>query len=231
MIFLVIALILAPLNWYALRTNNNRLVYFSMPGVILSLLAWLLVFAQPFSSAPSPRWINIQWFVWALIFSLAGDVFLMLPRQKFIAGLVAFSLAHIAFIQGFALPIFPKHYAIPGVIISALVIAVSLRVYLPIARALSASGENKMKIPTAIYAVLITAMLIAAISTLVKGWGFASSFLAAGGGLMFYTSDIFLAWDRFVHPLPQLKITRRVLYHLGQISIITGAAFHFLGIA
>jgi uncharacterized membrane protein YhhN len=231
MIFLALALTLAPLDWYALRKGNTRLGYFTKPGVILALLAWLLVYAQPFSSVPGPGWIHIQWFVWALLFSLVGDVLLMLPREQFMGALAAFSIAHIALIQGFAQPVFPERYALPGVIISLMVIAVSLRVYLPIARAIRAAGKNEMKIPAAVYALLITAMLIAAVSTLVKGWGFASSYLAVGGGLLFYISDIFLAWDRFVAPLPNADLKVRVLYHLAQICIVTGAALHHLGIA
>src|SRR4051794_41583322 len=41
------------------------------------------------------------WFVAALVFSLAGDVFLMLPRDLFVAGLSAFLVAHLCYIAGF----------------------------------------------------------------------------------------------------------------------------------
>ena len=38
------------------------------------------------------------WFVVALVFSLLGDVFLMLPSDAFVAGLSAFLLAHVAYV-------------------------------------------------------------------------------------------------------------------------------------
>ena len=40
------------------------------------------------------------WFVAALALSLVGDVLLMLPRERFVGGLVAFLLAHLAYIVG-----------------------------------------------------------------------------------------------------------------------------------
>lgn len=230
MIFLALAVMLALLDWYALRKGNTRLGYFTKPGVILALLAWLLVYAKPFSSLPETQGIKIQWFVWALLFSLVGDVLLMLPREQFMGGLAAFSLAHIAYIQGFAQPVFPERFAVPGMIISLMVMAVSLRVYLPIARAIRAAGKNEMKIPAAIYTLLITAMLIAAISTLMKNWTLSASYLAIAGGLLFYISDIFLAWNRFVSALPNADLSVRVLYHLAQICIVTAAALQHLQI-
>src|SRR5512147_2406717 len=36
-----------------------------------------------------------------LVFSLAGDVFLMLPRDRFLAGLASFLAAHLAYIAAF----------------------------------------------------------------------------------------------------------------------------------
>ena len=35
------------------------------------------------------------------MFSLAGDVFLMLPRDAFVAGLAAFLVAHVCYVVGF----------------------------------------------------------------------------------------------------------------------------------
>ena len=224
-------MLLSTFDWYGLRSENLRLGYLTKPRVILALLIWLLVYAQPFSSTPSPEGLNIQWFVWALLFSLAGDVLLMLPRERFIAALAAFSLAHISYILGFGGPVFPERYLLPGIIISLMVIVVSLRVYFPIASAIRTSGKNEMKIPAAFYTFLIAAMLIAAIATLLKGWGFASSYLAVTFALLFYISDIFLSWNRFVTHIPNAQLKVRVLYHLGQISLVSGAVLHQLQLA
>ena len=42
-----------------------------------------------------------RWFVAALVFSLVGDVLLMLPREQFVGGLSAFLVAHLCYIAGF----------------------------------------------------------------------------------------------------------------------------------
>ena len=41
------------------------------------------------------------WFVAALVCSLAGDVLLMLPSDRFIAGLAAFLVGHLCYVAGF----------------------------------------------------------------------------------------------------------------------------------
>jgi hypothetical protein len=44
---------------------------------------------------------RLLWFGLGLVFSLAGDIFLMLPSRFFIAGLIAFLLGHVFYIFGF----------------------------------------------------------------------------------------------------------------------------------
>ena len=41
------------------------------------------------------------WFVAALVCSLAGDVLLMLPTDRFVAGLAAFLVGHLCYVAGF----------------------------------------------------------------------------------------------------------------------------------
>lgn len=230
MIFLILTCIFAAFDWSAVNNDNKQIGYFTKPAVIVSLLLWLLIYAKPFEGLQSPPGIDIRWIVWALVFSLAGDVLLMLPKQQFLPALIAFALAHIGYIQGFAQPVFSERYVLPGIIISCLVIAVSMRVYVPIARNIREKGLTSMKIPAAIYTVLISAMLISAISTLMKGWGVASAYLVVSGGLLFYFSDILLSWNRFVAPLDHAEIKVRVSYHLAQIFLVTGAVLHYLQI-
>ena len=42
-----------------------------------------------------------RWMAAGMVFSLAGDVFLMLPQDAFVPGLVSFLLAHLCFILAF----------------------------------------------------------------------------------------------------------------------------------
>jgi hypothetical protein len=41
-------------------------------------------------------------------------------------------------------------------------------------------------------------------------------------------SDSFLAWNKFVAPLPYGRLRVIVSYHVGQVLIVLGAALHFL---
>jgi uncharacterized membrane protein YhhN len=51
--------------------------------------------------------------------------------------------------------------------------------------------------------------------------------LASLGAMLFFLSDGFLAWDKFVSPFRHGDLMVIVNYHLGQILIILGAAIHF----
>ena len=90
---LLIALLFAILDWIAVVKELKTLEYIAKPAVMLALLAWLW-------SVSGFRG-GLFWFGLGLFFSLLGDIFLMLPRERFIPGLVSFLLAHLAYVIGF----------------------------------------------------------------------------------------------------------------------------------
>ena len=92
-IFIFLALVIAVLDWIAVARKWQKVEYFAKPATMLALLAWLGVnggFQGPMS-----------WFALGLLFSLGGDVFLMLPHEQFIPGLVSFLIGHICYLIGF----------------------------------------------------------------------------------------------------------------------------------
>src|SRR3954454_4551267 len=93
-VLIVAAGVFAGLNWWSQATAWKALEYASKPTVT-ALLAAAAVTLDPRSSAAQP------WFVAALLFSLAGDVFLMLPGDRFVPGLASFLLAHVLYAVGF----------------------------------------------------------------------------------------------------------------------------------
>jgi uncharacterized membrane protein YhhN len=122
----------------------------------------------------------------ALLFSLAGDVFLLPKGSKplFLAGLGSFLFAHIAFVLCFLLT---------GAMQWDLVAMLSLpfvAVAVGIARWLLPSVSQAMKTPVVAYIAVITAMVILAWSCDV-GW------LAPAAATLFFCSDISVAVDRF----------------------------------
>jgi len=122
-----------------------------------------------------------------LLFSLAGDIFLMLPTDRFIAGLVSFLLAHLFYIAAFTFagthaPNFL--YAIPFLVYGA----VMLRVLLP--------GLASMKAPVIVYMLVIIVMAWQALNSW-AGTAEQGSVLAFAGALLFVASDSLLAVNRF----------------------------------
>jgi uncharacterized membrane protein YhhN len=76
-IFLAAFAAFAIIDWIAVSKKHTRLEYFAKPAT----LAALILYAAN-GSAASP------WLIAALALSLLGDVYLMVPGDLFIAGLV-----------------------------------------------------------------------------------------------------------------------------------------------
>ena len=125
-----------------------------------------------------------------LLCSLAGDVLLMLPRDRFVAGLGAFLLAHVCYIGAFSSPDGPRatwRVGIPYV----LLLAVLLLLLLP--------QVGGLRLPAAVYGTALVGMAWQAAERwhAERGSGPAA---AAVGGALFIASDAALAVDRFVAP-------------------------------
>ncbi|MEW9622905.1 lysoplasmalogenase [Rhodanobacter geophilus] len=155
-------------------------------------LATALIFVLAWNARPavSPRYRR---FVLAgIACSLAGDVFLMLPGDLFVPGLLAFLAGHACFIVAllsdsrFAWPAWPLFaclaYGAANLALLWSAIAAPLR------------G------PVIVYVALLCGMGGQAAARALRGD--ASARLAARGALVFMLSDSVLAWDRFRGPLP-----------------------------
>jgi uncharacterized membrane protein YhhN len=216
---ILIALIIAVLDWISVARQWKTLEYFAKPGVMLALLAWLWSVGGLHG--------QLLWFAAGLVFSMTGDIFLMLPKEQFVAGLVAFLLAHIAYVLGFNSTFPPVNpVTIILVILVGLVVA---RLYLSISRGLVASGNEKLKLPVLVYSIVISLMLLSALFTLVRPeWSSSTALMVSCGALLFFLSDASLAWNKFVQPIRYGKLIVIVTYHVGQILIILGAAIQYL---
>jgi uncharacterized membrane protein YhhN len=218
--FLIIILVVAAVDWLAVGKGWKKLEYFAKPGTMVALLVWLWLVGA--TEGP------IIWFVLGVLSSLAGDVFLMLPNEKFLAGLVTFLLAHIAYIIGFNTTLPPLN--IYSLFLLVLVVFIFWRVYTPIAEGLDSRGERNLRIPVLIYAIVISLMLYSAWLTLIRpNWSIETAISCAVGATLFFLSDTMIAWDRFITPIAHRGLKVMVTYHLGQIGIIVGAATHFFG--
>lgn len=141
-----------------------------------------------------------------LVCSLAGDIFLMLPRERFIAGLFSFLLAHLFYIAAFMYE--GTHasgllYALPFLVYGA----VMLRVLMP--------GLGSMKTPVIIYMLVIILMAWSALNRWLQT-GQEGSALAFTGALLFVISDSILALNRFKRRFPSAQLYIMSTYFMAQ---------------
>jgi uncharacterized membrane protein YhhN len=80
---------------------------------------------------------------------------------------------------------------------------------------------GNLRVPVAVYAGALSAMVVAAFSTL--GGGLPGAAAAAVGAVLFYVSDSSLAIDRFVRPIRHGSLLSVGVYWLGQLGIAIAA--------
>ena len=183
-------------NWLAVARGNKPLEYVAKPATLVALIG---VASTVVAEDDTRR----RWFLLALVLSLAGDVFLMLPRERlFVAGLASFLLGHVGYIAGFGVA-----QAWPVVLA---VVPISLAVGVPIVRKV----ERALLGPVLAYMVVITVMVACALGS--------GDAIAAAGAVAFYASDALIAYNRFVFPEPRrgVGVAIMVLYHLGQTGLV-----------
>lgn len=219
LIWLILAIAFAALQALVLWKNWGRLEYVSKPAVMICLFAWLY-------STTGLQGVAF-WFGLGILFSLAGDVFLMISLDRtFIFGLIAFLLAHLSYIAGFSRQL----TSVPAESIFLVVILVlgAIRIVRRIIGAMRAKGENKLIIPVIVYSTVISIMLLAAMSTMFDlTWKTSASLLVSMGAFLFYISDIILAWNKFVSPIKNGRLFNIITYHLGQIGLMAGVISQF----
>lgn len=173
-------------------------------------LAMLLAMARVLRAPAAP---GRGWLLAALAGSLAGDVFLMFDGF-FIPGLVAFLLAHLAYIARLRqdAPWLASRRAWLGVA------AVGLGVY-----ALLWTGglPAALRLPVAVYVCAIGLMAAQAFgrAAVLRD---APARLAAAGAACFMVSDTLLALNRFVTPLPAQALWVLGSYYAAQGLLVAG---------
>jgi uncharacterized membrane protein YhhN len=202
----VVAALLAATDWWAVARRSRVLEYVAKPGALAALLAVALVLHPERSD-------ERVWFVVALVFSLAGDVFLMLPSDLFVPGLASFLLAHVAYTVGFDLH---AGSAVALVATCTVVAAAGTAIGSRIVTRVVHGDDPSLVVPVVAYMVVISAMVASALA--------AGPVLGAVGAVLFYGSDALIAWDRFVQPRPWMPLAIIVTYHVGQAALVLSLA-------
>jgi uncharacterized membrane protein YhhN len=199
---LVLAGVLAVGDWLAVARGSKPVEYLCKPGTLAALVGVALALDLAESDVRA-------WFVLALALSLAGDVFLMLPRDLFVAGLTSFLLAHLAYVVGLDL-----HGGSAGELaLAAVPVAVVGAVLaIRILRAVVAGGHRELVGPLVAYVLVISAMVTSALAS--------GSIWASAGAVLFFGSDALIAETRFVRPHHGAPVAIMVTYHLGQAGLV-----------
>ncbi len=212
-------LIVALADWIAVARRIQWLEYVCKPLTMVSVIAltWLLF------QGTHDNW-QAQWFFLGFVFSLVGDVLLMLPGVKhFVRGLVAFLLAHVWYTVGLNESTPP--FGASSLIVLALIAVAGILLFRRIAAGLQAHGPHQLLVPVAIYSLVISVMLFSAWNTLFRpDWGDVRRLLVISGASLFFASDAMLAWDRFVQRSHPLHVAVIVAYHLGQLALALSLA-------
>jgi len=130
-----------------------------------------------------------------LIFSLAGDILLMLPSDRFVAGLASFLLAHLCYIRAFT--------AGRGVDSAPLVLLLYLVFAALVLRALW-GHLGPMRVPVALYVAVIVTMAWQAGARATEATS-PSAIAGAAGAAIFLASDALLAIARFRGSFPHAQ--------------------------
>jgi uncharacterized membrane protein YhhN len=148
----------------------------------------------------------------ALAFSLAGDVFLMLPGDYFIPGLASFLVAHAFYIALFRqdAPWFANSSAL------RIVLAVGAAVYAVLWSHLPDVG---LQIAVAAYITVICLMTSQALGR-ARVLGHSAAQKVALGACIFMASDALIAINKFLAPVPLATFWILLTYFAAQLLIV-----------
>jgi len=168
-----------------------------------------------------------------LLFSVAGDIFLVLPRNRFLAGLASFFAAHLCYIAAFgwwslgqgaplareaalsasaetggAVAGLAGLARVPDALLAAALLVAGVLFFRRLRPGVLRNGGRRMLLPVGLYIGAISLMVLAAAGT--------RSPAVVAGALLFYLSDAILAWNRFVRPLPRADLGVMSTYFAAQ---------------
>lgn len=193
--FFAAAAVFAVLNWIAVERKTRALEYVAKPATTAALIGAALSLMPAHDAQRT-------WFVIALALCLAGDVFLMLPHDLFVPGLGSFFVGHVCFIIGiFAAP---NSHETWHVLVWILILGVVLILARPVIAGARAQ-DRALVGPVCAYVVVLGGLLCASLTTF--------STYAFPAALVFVSSDLILARNRFVKPIPHGHLLTMVTYH------------------
>jgi uncharacterized membrane protein YhhN len=188
-------------------------------GALVADLRWLHYVFKPLTTllvialvwrAPQAQPTYRRAVLAGLLLSTAGDIFLMLPQDRFVFGLASFLLAHIAYLYALT-----RHRGLQPwrwpFLAYALVAGLVLALLWP-------RLPQALQIPVLVYVIALAGMAAQAAAVATQR-AHAGAMAAALGGFSFVVSDATLALDRFHTPWPGAVVLVLASYWLAQFLI------------
>lgn len=213
---LVAAAVVGLVDWWAVAGAGSVLGR-RVEAVAKPLTMALLVGVAVTAGSPDDG-VRVALVVGAAL-GLSGDVALLGDSEpRFMAGLGAFALGHLAYAAA-AVQVGFSAWALVGVAFMAALLA--FRFVTRILPGARREGGPVLAGAVVFYGAVITLMVVTA-------WGiFATdspAWLAGVGAMSFAVSDWVLGHTRFAGPLPGRRLAVMVPYHLGQALLVLGVA-------
>ena len=222
-----LAFFAALVDWFSVWQKIPRLEGVVKPLTMVLLITWVILFGIQEQALNT----NLFFFVIGLGFCLLGDILLYLPPERFfVFGLAAFLIGHLWYIVGFGGFENLSAFLLPASIYLFVIVLAAIQIVDRLIAGLRRNKKERLIGPLILYAIVISIMLgSAGLRFFDSNWTTAGAYLAAGGALLFYISDVLNAWERFVNKFDHDRLIIMATYHLGQFGLAIGAALHFAG--
>ncbi|MBL7749264.1 MAG: lysoplasmalogenase [Chitinophagaceae bacterium] len=161
-----------------------------------------------------------KWVLFAMLFSMMGDVLLLFADRNelfFLLGLSSFLLAHIFYIIFFHRVKGMEKVQSKGWTFAIVAVYYAGLIYL------LAPYLKDMKVPVLVYGIVISTMFMLAMHMLYIRNKIAGKWMMTGA-LLFVISDSVLAVNKFYQPFDMAGVIIMLTYGAAQFSIIKGAA-------
>ena len=166
-------------------------------GYIFTPLTMIIILMLAIAAPAFPPFRYRMSIIIGLIFSLAGDVCLMLPRDYFLQGLICFLLAQCMYLSAFTsdsrLALKPMPFFVLG--------AIGVTIIITIWNGISAS----LRLPVLLYAGMLLTMASQAGSRALH-LNTPMAYAAALGAILFVVSDSLLALRKFGYSIPYSRL-------------------------
>ncbi|WP_338753159.1 lysoplasmalogenase [Bacillus sp. FJAT-52991] len=186
---------------FAVKADSSFWKYVLKPGTMV----FIILLASTGLKEPT---FYVMWVLVGLLFSVCGDIFLMLPSNKFLQGLTSFLIAHICYIIAFTNGL--QDFIIEWRIIVPLALF-GIFYYSFLYPSLKKEGNLVLQIGVMMYIAVICLMFTQSYVT--------GSQWAVIGSFSFLVSDAILAYDQFHKQFRTAHYYVMITYYLAQYLI------------